>query len=34
VRRKKKDHIVTDQEENIKEEKGDVKLEEEEKESI
>ena len=34
MRRKKKDHIVTDQEENIKEEKGDVKLEEEEKESI
>jgi len=34
VRRKEKDHLVADQEENIKEEKGDVKLEEEEKEGI
>ena len=34
MRRKNKGHIAANQEENIKEEKGDVKLEEEEKESI
>ena len=32
--RKNKGHIVADQEENIKEEKEDVKLKEKEKESI